>query len=137
MGDPRRAGSVPTIRLQTEVLDLRRAGHIFDDVSANWCATATALLNWHDNARFSAVDGAPTKPIKGGWARVNAANGHEEFPAHRPGDDLPGARRARPRGAGPPDGVARADVLAAGRIRRGGRVVRSLRRPRDPPRKSA
>jgi len=65
---------------ETEVLDLRRAGQIFDDVSAQLVATATALLNWHDSARFSAVDGAPTKSIKGGWSRVNAANGHEEFP---------------------------------------------------------
>jgi NAD+ diphosphatase len=65
---------------ETEVLDLRRAGQIFDDVSAQLVATATALLNWHDNARFSAVDGAPTKSIKGGWSRVNAVNGHEEFP---------------------------------------------------------
>jgi NAD+ diphosphatase len=65
---------------ETEILDLRRAGHIFDDVSAQLVATATALLNWHDSARFSAVDGSATKPIKGGWSRVNAVNGHEEFP---------------------------------------------------------
>ena len=65
---------------ETEVLDLRRAGQIFDDVSAQLVATATALLNWHDSARFSAVDGSPTKPIKGGWSRVNPVNGHEEFP---------------------------------------------------------
>ncbi len=64
----------------TEVLDLRRAGQVFDDVSAQLVATATALLNWHDSARFSAVDGAPTKSIKGGWARINPLNGHEEFP---------------------------------------------------------
>ena len=32
-------------------------------------ATATALLNWHDNARFSAVNGAPTKAVKAGWSR--------------------------------------------------------------------
>ncbi len=65
---------------ESEVLDLRRAGPIFDDVSSQLVATATALLNWHDNARFSAVDGAPTKAIKSGWARANATNGHEEFP---------------------------------------------------------
>ena len=53
---------------------------IFDDVSAQLVATATALLNWHDSARFSAVDGSPTKPVKGGWSRVNPVNGHEEFP---------------------------------------------------------
>jgi NAD+ diphosphatase len=65
---------------ETEVLDLRRAGQVFDDVSAQLVATATALLNWHDSARFSAVDGSPTKSIKGGWSRVNPLNGHEEFP---------------------------------------------------------
>ena len=64
----------------TEVLDLRRAGQIFDDVSAQLVATATALLNWHDSARFSAVDGSPTKSIKAGWSRINPVNGHEEFP---------------------------------------------------------
>lgn len=65
---------------ETEVLDLRRAGPIFDDVSAQLVATATALLNWHDNARFSTVDGAPTKPGKAGWSRIDPVNGHEEFP---------------------------------------------------------
>ncbi|KGI67396.1 NAD(+) diphosphatase [Mycolicibacterium rufum] len=64
----------------TEVLDLRRTGHVFDDVSAQLVATATALLNWHDHARFSPVDGTPTTPIKAGWSRINPATGHEEFP---------------------------------------------------------
>ncbi|HEX3545542.1 MAG TPA: NAD(+) diphosphatase [Mycobacterium sp.] len=66
--------------VETEVLDLRRAGQIFDNVSAQLVATATALLNWHDSARFSAADGAPTKSVKAGWARVDPSNGHEEFP---------------------------------------------------------
>jgi NAD+ diphosphatase len=66
--------------VETEVLDLRRAGQIFDNVSAQLVATASALLNWHDSARFSAADGAPTKPVKAGWARVDPSNGHEEFP---------------------------------------------------------
>lgn len=64
---------------EMQVVDLRRAGHI-DDVSAQLAALATALLNWHDSARFSAVDGSPTKPVKGGWSRVNPVNGHEEYP---------------------------------------------------------
>lgn len=64
----------------SEVLDLRRAGDVFDDVSAQLVATATALLNWHDSARFSAVDGSPTKIFKSGWSRINPVNGHEEFP---------------------------------------------------------
>jgi NAD+ diphosphatase len=76
----RGALEAPDDGAETEVLDLRRAGQIFDDVSAQLVATATALLNWHDSARFSAVDGAPTKPIKAGWSRVNPLNGHEEFP---------------------------------------------------------
>lgn len=63
-----------------EILDLRRAGQIFDDASAQLVATAAALLNWHENARFSPVDGAPTKPIKAGWARINPVTGREEFP---------------------------------------------------------
>jgi NAD+ diphosphatase len=65
---------------ESEVLDLRRAGAIFDDVSAQLVATATALLNWHDSARFSAADGSPTRSVKAGWSRVNPTNGHEEFP---------------------------------------------------------
>lgn len=66
--------------VQTEVLDLRRAGPIFDDASAQLVATATALLNWHDAARFSPVDGSPTKSVKAGWSRVNPVTGQEEFP---------------------------------------------------------
>ena len=64
----------------TEVLDLRRAGEVFDDVSAQLVSTATALLNWHDRARFSAVDGAVTRSSKAGWSRVDPVTGAEEFP---------------------------------------------------------
>jgi NAD+ diphosphatase len=70
----------PDEGVDAHVLDLRRAGTIFDDVSAQLVASATALLNWHDHARFSAIDGSPTKSIKGGWARVSTVSGHEEFP---------------------------------------------------------
>jgi NAD+ diphosphatase len=66
--------------VESEVLDLRRGGPVFDDVSAQLVSTATALLNWHDRARFSAVDGAPTKSSKSGWSRVDPVSGHEEFP---------------------------------------------------------
>jgi len=65
---------------EAQILDLRRAGTVFDDVSAQLVSSATALLNWHDSARFSAIDGSPTKPIKGGWSRANIVSGHEEFP---------------------------------------------------------
>lgn len=63
-----------------QVLDLRRAGELFDDVSAQLIATATALLNWHDNARFSPAGGGPTVAIKAGWARLDPVTGHEEYP---------------------------------------------------------
>lgn len=63
-----------------EVQDLLRAGQAFDDLSAQLVATATALLNWHDAARFSPVDGMPTTPVKAGWSRLNPVTGREEFP---------------------------------------------------------
>jgi NAD+ diphosphatase len=66
--------------VHAEVTDLRRSGQLFDDTSAQLMSAAIALLNWHDSARFSAVDGSPTKQIRGGWSRVNPLNGHEEFP---------------------------------------------------------
>lgn len=62
------------------VLSLRATGEIFDDVSAGLVSSAIALLNWHESARFSAVDGVPTKLARGGWARINPLTGHEEFP---------------------------------------------------------
>jgi NAD+ diphosphatase len=63
-----------------EVSDLRRGGQTLDDVSAQLVASALALLNWHEHARYSAVDGSPTKAVKAGWSRVNPLTGHEEFP---------------------------------------------------------
>ena len=75
-----RAPLLPPDATDSQVLDLRRGGTDFDDLSATLVATATALLNWHDNARFSAVNGAPTKAVKAGWSRVDPVSGHEEFP---------------------------------------------------------
>ncbi|MHA7649024.1 NAD(+) diphosphatase [Mycobacterium sp. ML4] len=63
-----------------EVLDLRRLGRIIDDTSSQLVSSALALLNWHDSARFSPMDGTPTKPARSGWARVNPLTGREEFP---------------------------------------------------------
>lgn len=71
-GDPNAA--------DTTVVDPRRTSHPFDDISAQLVASALALLNWHDTARFSAIDGTPTRPIRAGWARRNPLTGHEEFP---------------------------------------------------------
>jgi NAD+ diphosphatase len=69
-----------TAGVEAKVADLRRAGQLFDDISAQLVSSAAALLNWHDSARFSAVDGSPTKPIRAGWSRVNPVTGQEEFP---------------------------------------------------------
>ncbi|WP_445161617.1 NAD(+) diphosphatase [Mycobacterium sp. Dal123C01] len=66
--------------VQTEVVNLRSLGPIFDDTSSQLVSSAVALLNWHDRARFSAVDGSPTKPARAGWSRITPATGHEEFP---------------------------------------------------------
>ncbi|OBG43432.1 NADH pyrophosphatase [Mycobacterium alsense] len=66
--------------VRAEVVNLRSLGPIFDDTSSQLVASALALLNWHDRARFSAVDGSPTRPSRGGWSRVNPVTGHEEFP---------------------------------------------------------
>lgn len=75
-----RAALVAPDEGDAEVSDLRRGGQLFDDASAQLVASALALLNWHDHARYSAVDGSPTRAVKAGWSRVNPLTGHEEFP---------------------------------------------------------
>jgi len=64
----------------TEVVNLRSLGPIFDDASGQLMSSAVALLNWHEKARFSSVDGSPTRPARAGWSRINPVTGHEEFP---------------------------------------------------------
>ena len=66
--------------VQVEVFNVRSLGPIFDDTSSQLVSSAIALLNWHDSARFSAVDGSPTRSARAGWSRVNPGTGHEEFP---------------------------------------------------------
>lgn len=63
-----------------EVVNLRGVGPILDDISSQLVSSAVALLNWHDKARFSSVDGSPMKSARAGWARINPVTGHEEFP---------------------------------------------------------
>ena len=76
----RAALEAPADGAESAVVDPRRTSHPFDDVSAQLVASALALLNWHDRAQFSPVDGSPTRPIRAGWARRNLLSGHEEFP---------------------------------------------------------
>lgn len=70
----------PPEGVEVDVVDLRRLGKVFDDTSSQLVSSALALLNWHDTARFSPVDGTPTKPARAGWSRVSLITGREEFP---------------------------------------------------------
>ncbi|GAA4480027.1 NAD(+) diphosphatase [Rhodococcus olei] len=64
--------------------DLRMIGHRLDDASAGLLTTAVAVLNWHDAAAYSAIDGAATTPTMSGWSRHSTSTGHEEFPRTDP-----------------------------------------------------
>ncbi|WP_241385898.1 NAD(+) diphosphatase [Rhodococcus sp. CH91] len=66
------------------VADLRRVGEHLDDADADLMVSAVALLNWHDNAGYSAVDGSPTHSTISGWSRISTETGHEEFPRTDP-----------------------------------------------------
>ncbi|MGW6694596.1 NAD(+) diphosphatase [Rhodococcus sp. NPDC054953] len=67
-----------------QLADLRMIGHRLDDASAGLLTTAVAILNWHDGAGFSAIDGSPTEPTMSGWSRHSSSTGHEEFPRTDP-----------------------------------------------------
>jgi NAD+ diphosphatase len=64
--------------------DPRRGAKLLGGNDAGILTTALGVLNWHDAARFSPIDGAPTEPIKGGWVRRNTISGREEFPRTDP-----------------------------------------------------
>ncbi|ANY05897.1 NAD(+) diphosphatase [Pseudonocardia sp. HH130630-07] len=66
-----------------EWADLRAAGAFLDPLGAGLLTGAVATLNWHDRARFCAVDGTRTRPQNAGWARI-CENGHEEYPRTDP-----------------------------------------------------
>jgi NAD+ diphosphatase len=68
----------------SEWADLRTAGVELDALGAGLLTGAVAALNWHATARFCARDGSPTRPHNAGWARVCAAEGHEEYPRTDP-----------------------------------------------------
>ncbi|RVW04631.1 NAD(+) diphosphatase [Rhodococcus spongiicola] len=70
--------------LTGELGDLRMIGHRIDESGVGLLTTAVALLNWHDRAGFSAIDGAPTQPTMSGWSRISTSTGHEEFPRTDP-----------------------------------------------------
>ncbi|PTR31709.1 NAD+ diphosphatase [Rhodococcus sp. OK519] len=82
--DARHVWAVRVPALTGELGDLRMVGHRLDESSAGLLTTAVALLNWHDHAKFSAIDGAATEPTMSGWSRISSSTGHEEFPRTDP-----------------------------------------------------
>jgi NAD+ diphosphatase len=84
VADGRHVWAVRDAALEDTSGDLRFVGATLDDTSAGILTAALALLNWHDKARFSALDGAPSRSINGGWSRTSDSTGHEEFPRTDP-----------------------------------------------------
>ncbi|MFE5707554.1 NAD(+) diphosphatase [Rhodococcus koreensis] len=70
--------------LTGELADLRILGGTLDDADAGVLTGALAMLNWHDSAGFSALDGAASEPTMSGWSRISTSTGHEEFPRTDP-----------------------------------------------------
>lgn len=70
--------------LTGELADLRVLGTALGDADAGLVTGAIAMLHWHDSARFSALDGAPSEPTVSGWSRISTSTGHEEFPRTDP-----------------------------------------------------
>ncbi|WP_424807514.1 NAD(+) diphosphatase [Rhodococcus sp. 27YEA15] len=64
--------------------ELRILGGTLGDADAGMLTGAVAILNWHDSAGFSAIDGAPSRPTMSGWSRISSTTGHEEFPRTDP-----------------------------------------------------
>lgn len=64
--------------------DPRRGAHLLEPEEAGLLTTALGMLNWHDTARFSPVDGQELAPARGGWVRRNPHTGLDEFPRTDP-----------------------------------------------------
>ena len=64
--------------------DPRRGAVRLSADEAGLLVTALGLLNWHDTAQFSPVDGSRTRPARGGWVRRNPDTGADEFPRTDP-----------------------------------------------------
>ncbi|MBL3686710.1 NAD(+) diphosphatase [Leucobacter zeae] len=58
-------------------------GGSLSDAERELIAIASALIRWHEAAGFSPRDGGPTRPVQGGWARLDERGG-ELFPRTDP-----------------------------------------------------
>ncbi len=65
-------------------LDLRAIGALLSDTDAGLLVNAVGVLYWHDHARFCAVCGHPTVPVRAGGARDCTGCGRQEFPRTDP-----------------------------------------------------
>lgn len=59
---------------------LRDVGAELGDTDAGILTTAVALANWHERHPRCPRDGAPTRPVQGGWVRVCEQDGSEQHP---------------------------------------------------------
>ena len=127
-------------------LGLREAAQTLDQAESGLAAYAAAMLNWHRSHRFCANCAAPTDVAEAGMVRIVPELPRPAPPARGPGGDHGRDRRRRARAAGPPEGVARAALLGAGRVRLarrepggggGARGVRGGRRARGRARRTA
>lgn len=64
--------------------NLRLVGGRLDRRDAGLLTRAVALANWHQRYRFSPSSGNPTTSTRGGWVRVDPADGAEHFPRTDP-----------------------------------------------------
>ena len=64
--------------------DARRGAVRLSADEAGMLATALGILNWHQTARYSPVDGSATVPARGGWVRRGVDSGRDEFPRTDP-----------------------------------------------------
>lgn len=62
----------------------RSGAHLLEPDEAGLLTTALGMLNWHDSARFSPLDGAELRPARGGWVRRHPQTGRDEFPRTDP-----------------------------------------------------
>nr|WP_223204920.1 NAD(+) diphosphatase [Gordonia jinghuaiqii] len=64
--------------------DARRGATRLSADEGGILATALGILNWHETARHSPVDGSLTTPARGGWVRRSVDSGRDEFPRTDP-----------------------------------------------------
>jgi NAD+ diphosphatase len=67
----------------TRAVTLRDVGHLLDARDAGIFTAAAALGNWHVSHAYSPRSGQPTRPVEGGWSRVDT-DGRQMWPRTDP-----------------------------------------------------